>query len=121
MDVNFTQFIPELAVLLIAGGSSTYITSRISQALIKERVDAVKSDFAQHKEDSFAEFARFKEDILASISSCKSNHRDRIDDLVEYIKRVELNKADKSEFNLVYDNLKRVEQKLDLLILRKDS
>ena len=54
------------------------------------------------------------------MGSCRGNHKDRMDALMDYIKRVESSKTDRSEFNMVIDNMKRIEGKLDLLILRNN-
>jgi hypothetical protein len=64
---------------------------------------------------------RFRTEIQESTTTCRANHKERVDSAMEYIKRVEANKTDRTEFNMVIDNMKRIEGKLDLLILRKTS
>lgn len=121
MNSALSQFVGEIIALIVFASGSTIAAVKITQAVINERLTNMKNDLDKHKEDSSEEFIRFKEEISTSMGGCRANHKERIDSLTDYVKRVEASKADKSEFNLVYDNLKRLEQKVDLLILRNSN
>jgi len=108
----------EFALVAIPLVLSTLINYAIMQAVLKERLKNVKETMDNHISSSKGEASDMKKEVVDTMTACRATNADKINGAIDYIKRVEANKADRSEMNLVIDTMKRVEQKLDLLIMR---
>ena len=114
MDLN--QLLTSFAIFLITGAASTIIAVKITQAVMKEKLTNIKEAFDGHLTTSADDIAKLRIEISDSFKGCKFNSSEKMEVAMDYIKRVEFNKADRSEVNLLIDSTKRIEQKLDLLI-----
>lgn len=115
------SYTTEVLLVIIPIIFSTVISWVVLQAVLKERLKNVKENLDGHIQDSRAEVTEMKKEMLQTMSSCRLTHSDKVEDAFDYIKRVELNKADRSEVNLIVDTMRRVEQKLDLLIMQRSG
>lgn len=112
--MNFT----EVALVIVPILLSTAINYAIMQAILSERLKNVKENFEKHETSSKDDIGIMKKELLDAINAQSLNFSKELTGVSEYIKRVEANKADRSEVNLIVDTMRRVEQKLDLLIMR---
>ena len=119
--MDYSQLIMDGALLLFGGVASTVVATKVSQSVTDEKLKAMKENIESNREEASEESTRLRSEILDSMGSCRGNHKDRLDALMDYIKRVDASKADRSEFNMVIDNMKRIESKLDVLILRNNG
>jgi len=110
------QILMAIILPVITGIASTILAVKISQSVMNERVNNIKAEFERHQAQSSDESSRLKYELADLVKSSQINTAERLDIIMDYIKRVELNKADRSEVNLLIDATKRIEQKLDLLI-----
>ena len=117
--MDYTQILTSLAIFLISGSLSTILAVKITQAVMNEKLKNIQKDLNSHLETSYDDISKLKVEVLHSLNGYKTNTSEKIDVVMDYIKRVELNKADRSEVNLLIDSTKRIEQKLDLLIMNK--
>ena len=118
--MDYSQLIMDGALLLFGGAASTVVATKVSQSVTDEKLKSMKENIESNRGESSEESVRLRSEIFDSMGSCRGNHKDRMDALMDYIKRVESSKTDRSEFNMVIDNMKRIEGKLDLLILRNN-
>jgi hypothetical protein len=114
--MDFTQITLVVLPILLSTGLS-YV---IMQAVLSERLKNVKENFDKHETSSRDDISGMKKELLDAINTQSANYAKDINGLSEYIKRVEANKADRSEVNLIVDTMRRVEQKLDLLIMQRN-
>lgn len=114
--MDFTQILTSLFILLISGSLSTVLAVKITQAVMNEKLKNIQKDLESHLTTSADDIDKLRSDVSDSIKGCKINASEKIEVAMDYIKRVEINKADRSEVNLLIDSTKRIEQKLDLLI-----
>lgn len=117
--MDLSQLPLDAALIAASAIVSAFTSSKVTSAVMNEKLQNIKNEFDDHKKSYGEEIMKIKGEINESMSGCRVNHKDRLDGLNEYIKRVEANKADKSEVNMIIDTTKRIEQKLDLLILRE--
>ena len=115
------DLITQVLLVILPIVLSTLISWVVMQAVLKERLANMKASLDGHIQDSRQEITEVKKELLQSTSSCRMSHTDKMEDMNDYIKRVELNKADRSEVNLIVDTMRRVEQKLDLLIMQRNG
>lgn len=106
---------------IIVSGVTALVSIGASYGIIRERLNNVKENLKSHEENTRKAMIDLKVEITETMGGCRLNSADKADTLLDYIKRVEASKADKSEVNLVIDTMRRVEQKLDLLIMRDNK
>lgn len=109
-------FLQALSILLPIGIS--YI---VMQAVLNERLKNIKENLIKHENDSKDEIIIMRKELVDIVTTSGTAANERINAVLDYVKRVEANKADRSEMNLVVDTMRRVEQKLDLLIMRDNK
>lgn len=114
--MDYTQILTSLAIFLISGSLSTILAVKITQAVMNEKLKNIKESFEGHVTASLGDINKLRSEMSDSFRSCKFNSSEKMEVAMDYIKRVEINKADRSEVNLLIDSTKRIEQKLDLLI-----
>jgi len=119
--MDYSQFVQELSALIVAGAASTVIAIKVTQSVMEEKLKAMKFNQEEHRREMLEESGRIRSDVNEFMDNYNENHKERIDIAMDYIKRVEFNKADRSEVNLVIDATKRIEHKLDLLILKNNK
>jgi len=117
--MDYTQILTSLAIFLISGSLSTILAVKITQAVMNEKLKNIQKDLESHLTVSSNDIAKLRVEISDSFKGCKFNSSEKMEVAMDYIKRVEINKADRSEVNLLIDSTKRIEQKLDLLIMNK--
>jgi hypothetical protein len=114
--MDLTQALVALVVVLITEVVSTIIAVKVSQSIMGEKLNNMNKSFDDHRSQSDGEITRLKYELSDLVKASQLNIAERLDITMDYITRVELNKADRSEVNLLIDATKRIEQKLDLLI-----
>jgi outer membrane PBP1 activator LpoA protein len=114
--MDLAQILTAIILAVLTGAASTILAVKISQSVMNERVSNMKTEFERHQAQSSDESSRLKYELADLVKNSQANTGERLDIIMDYIKRVELNKADRSEVNLLIDATKRIEQKLDLLI-----
>lgn len=83
-----------------------------------EKIRNIKDNFDEYKADVKAEILKVKTETADTMFNCRLNQNEKMEVAMDYIKRVELNKADRTEVALVIAGINRVEEKLDQLLLR---
>jgi hypothetical protein len=88
---------------------------------MEERIKSLEKQLDEHTNAHDDAMTSIKDDIRESLNSYKVSSAERVEFIIDYIKRVEANKADRSEFNLVIQAIGRLEQKFDSYILNNKS
>lgn len=117
--MDYSQIVPEAVTVFISAAAAAIVSLKVMQAVMNEKLKHMKTSVDEVKSSTHEEVQSFRDEVLVSMANCKEHSRERYDSNLEYIKRVEANKADRSEVNLVIEATRRIEQKLDLLILRE--
>ena len=81
-----------------------------------ERTNNIESNLDKHIEAHNTEMASLKSDIAALVNNYRSSSVERIEFILDYIKRVESNKADNSRVDIVITNIQRLEDKVDKIM-----
>lgn len=119
--MDLSQLLSSIAFFFITGASSTIIAVKITQAVMNEKLRNIKETLDNHISTSIDDTEKIRNEISNSLVGCKLNATEKMDVAMDYIKRVELNKADRSEVNLLIGSINRIEQKVDLIIRDMNS
>ena len=107
----------QIGIMLLASIIGSIITTKVRESVMNERLQNTRNDLEALRQHVTAEIDKAKTDTNDIMSSCQRNQSDRTTIAMDYIRRVETSKADKSEVLLVIDTMRRVEQKLDQLMI----
>ena len=107
----------QIGIMLIASIISSVITTKIRESVMSERLNNTKKELESFKTHVSNELDKMKTDNSDAMASCQRNQSERTTMAMDYIRRVESSKADKSEVMLVVDTVRRVEQKIDQLMI----
>ena len=107
----------QVGLMLLVSIIGSIITTKVRESVMNERLQNTRNDLEVLRQHVAAELDKAKTDANDIMSSCQRNQSDRMTIAMDYIRRVETSKADKSEVLLVIDTLRRVEQKLDQLMI----
>lgn len=107
----------QIGIMLLASIIGSIITTKVRESVMNERLQNTRNDLEALRQHVTAEIDKAKTDTNDIMSSCQRNQSDRMTIAMDYIRRVETSKADKSEVLLVIDTMRRVEQKLDQLMI----
>lgn len=107
----------QIGIMLLASIIGSIITTKVRESVMNERLQNTRNDLEVLRQHVAAELDKAKTDTNDIMSSCQRNQSDRMTIAMDYIRRVETSKADKSEVLLVIDTMRRVEQKLDQLMI----
>lgn len=107
----------QIGIMLLASIIGSIITTKVRESVMNERLQNTRNDLEVLRQHVAAELDKAKTDTNDTMSSCQRNQSDRMTIAMDYIRRVETSKADKSEVLLVIDTMRRVEQKLDQLMI----
>ena len=107
----------QIGIMLIASIIGSVITAKIRESVMSERLNNTKKDLESFKVHVSNEFDKVRSDNSDVMASCQRNQSERTTMAMDYIRRVESSKADKSEVMLVVDTVRRVEQKIDQLMI----
>ena len=107
----------QVGLMLLVSIIGSIITTKVRESVMNERLQNTRNDLEALRQHVTAEIDKAKTDTNDMMSSCQRNQSDRTTIAMDYIRRVETSKADKSEVLLVIDTMRRVEQKLDQLMI----
>ena len=107
----------QVGLMLLVSIIGSIITTKVRESVMNERLQNTRNDLEVLRHHVAAEFDKAKTDTNDMMSSFQRNQSDRTTIAMDYIRRVETSKADKSEVLLVIDTMRRVEQKLDQLMI----
>ena len=107
----------QVGLMLLVSIIGSIITTKVRESVMNERLQNTRNDLEALRQHVTAELDKAKTDTSDIVSSCQRNQSDRMTIAMDYIRRVETSKADKSEVLLVIDTMRRVEQKLDQLMI----
>ena len=107
----------QVGLILLVSIIGSIITTKVRESVMNERLQNTRNDLEALRQHVATELDKAKTDTNDMMSSCQRNQSDRTTIAMDYIRRVETSKADKSEVLLVIDTMRRVEQKLDQLMI----
>ena len=107
----------QVGLMLLVSIIGSIITTKVRESVMNERLQNTRNDLEVLRQHVATELDKAKTDTNDIMSSCQRNQSDRMTIAMDYIRRVETSKADKSEVLLVIDTMRRVEQKLDQLMI----
>lgn len=107
----------QVGLMLLVSIIGSIITTKVRESVMNERLQNTRNDLEALRQHVATELDKAKTDTNDIMSSCQRNQSDRMTIAMDYIRRVETSKADKSEVLLVIDTMRRVEQKLDQLMI----
>lgn len=107
----------QVGLMLLVSIIGSIITTKVRESVMNERLQNTRNDLEALRQHVATELDKAKTDMNDIMSNCQRNQSDRMTIAMDYIRRVETSKADKSEVLLVIDTMRRVEQKLDQLMI----
>jgi F0F1-type ATP synthase membrane subunit b/b' len=121
--MNWIEILVGVVTILLALASSLIATKK-TEATMEERTRNIDEKLNSHIESHATEMVSLKSDIASLINGQRSSTAERIEFILDYIKRVESNKADDSKVDMVISTIQRVENKVDRvmdLLIRRDG
>lgn len=116
--MDYSQILLAFGPIVLSGIISAYVAMKITQSVMGEKIKNIKDNFDEYRAAVRADIVKLQSDTTDMMLSCRVNQNEKMEVAMDYIKRVEINKADRTEVALVIAGIARVEEKLDQLLLR---